>query len=113
LEALYYQSLETLKIAVSPNDKWVFLINNIRKGITEIKNNPIVRMQKEPKEFIVLAENFLADTTQKELLNFNNTLFALAKTRSQSNCFKLLVQHSKEIDLITNLEKHINAWKQS
>jgi hypothetical protein len=114
LEALYYQTIETLKIGcVSPNDKWVFLINNIRKGIAEIKNNPILRMQKEPKEFIVLAENFLADTTQKELLNFNNTLFALAKTRSQADCFKLLIQHSKEIDLVTNLEKHINAWKQS
>lgn len=113
LEALYYQSLETLKIAVSPNDKWVFLINNIRKGIAEIKNNPIIRMQKEPKEFIVLAENFLADTTQKELLNFNNTLFVLAKTRSQSDCFRLLIQHSKEIHLVSNLEKYINAWKVS
>jgi hypothetical protein len=113
LEALYYQSLETLKIAVSPNDKWVFLINNIRKGIAEIKNNPIIRMQKEPKEFIVLAENFLADTTQKELLNFNNTLFVLAKTRSQADCFRLLIQHSKEIHLVSNLEKYINAWKVS
>jgi hypothetical protein len=114
LEALYYKTLEELKIvSVNPQDKWVIFLKNVKKTLEEVKNNPIVRMQKEAKQFINSASLFLENPTEKDLLDYSNNLFVLARTRSQAESFELCIKHGYEVGLLDSLEKHINAWKQS
>lgn len=107
-EAQNYDLLEKYKIAqVSANDKWYFLHKNLKQLEEELKNNPLQRTQKEAKQFLSAVSLFFENPKKTELLDFNNQLFVLARTRSKADCFKLIIKYSKEINLIEKIENQL------